>query len=75
MNIVVYIVQSETYDESEILLVTSDPVRACNLALSQGKEIDFICDWEEDYTEERIMRVRFKENEHYDFVVDQYLLE
>ena len=69
----VYIVQSGTYDDSEILKVTNNKESACEFAKSQGKEIDFC--YGKEYTDNQIMRVRFKDDEMTDYVVEEYELE
>ena len=69
----VYIVQSGTYDDSEILKVTTNKESACEFAKSQGKEIEFC--YGQEHTNNQIMRVRFKDDEMTDYIVEEYELE
>lgn len=66
----VYIVISGTYDDSEILGVFANKDNACEFAKSQGKNIDFC--YGDEGSPEQVMRVRFKEQDMYDYVVEQY---
>ena len=69
----VYVVQSGTYDDSEILKITRDKDKACAFARNQGTEVDF--EYGQEYDDNQIMRIRFKNQPMYDYVVHEYDLE
>ena len=69
----VYIVTEMTYDYSDVLLVTADKDQAIGYAMTQGKEVDFR--YADEGVEHQVLRVRFKDDEYCDYIVDEYELK